>query len=212
MRTIAILPVKSFPAAKQRLREGLEPPQRADLAQAMLTDVLSSLRLTGLDGIVVVTASPVARMIALGHSAQVVQDQETGHNAAAALGIEAARKRDAERVLLVPGDCPVLDPDELDALLARPAAAPSVLIVPDRHGTGTNALVLTPPGALEPSFGPGSCQRHLELARAGGANAEIVPVPSLALDIDTPEDLDALGHVIREAPATWQVLSQLSAC
>ena len=72
--------------------------------------------------------------------------------------------------------------------------AGSVLVVPDRHGTGTNALVLTPPGALAPSFGPGSCQRHLEHARAAGIHGELVDVPTLALDVDTSEDLDALAQ------------------
>src|SRR5207302_7322924 len=70
-------------------------------------------------------------------------------------------------------------------------SALSMLIVPDRHGTGTNALLLTPPDALAPSFGPGSCERHARQARAAGVAAEVVEVPSLATDIDTPEDLEA---------------------
>ena len=64
------------------------------------------------------------------------------NGAAAELGIEAAAARGAERVLLVPGDCPALDPKELDALLDKRSPAPSVVVVPDRHGTGTNALLL----------------------------------------------------------------------
>lgn len=211
MRTIAILPVKSFPAAKQRLREGLGSPQREDLAEAMFTDVLAALLGTSLAEIAVVTASPVVREIALGYGAQVLEDRETGQNAAARLGIEGAIDRGAERVLLVPGDCPALDPDEVDALLDLPVQAPSVLIVPDRHRTGTNALLITPPEAMAPSFGPGSCRRHLELARASGAQAEIVDVPSLALDIDTPEDLAVLAHAPR-APASRRLLGRLPAC
>jgi 2-phospho-L-lactate guanylyltransferase len=211
VRTIAILPVKSFPAAKQRLRDDLDPLQREDLAEAMFTDVLSSLACAVLDEILVVTASRAARTIALGQGARVVEDHETGHNAAAALGIETALGFGAGRVLLVPGDCPALDPQELAALLARPVKSPSALIVPDRHGTGTNALLLTPPRALEPSFGPGSAQRHLGLARARGAHAEIVQVPSLALDVDTPDDVAALTHLTR-APTTRRLLHQLSKC
>jgi 2-phospho-L-lactate guanylyltransferase len=95
-------------------------------------------------------------------------------------------------VLLVPGDCPLLDPRELDALIAHPAPARSALIVPDRHGTGTNALLLSPSDVIAPAFGPGSCARHVELAQASGAAAEVVAVTSLALDVDTPEDLEAL--------------------
>ena len=86
----------------------------------------------------------------------------------------------------------MLDPAQLDELLARPAPARSVLDVPDRHGTGTNALLLTPPDALEPSFGPASCQRHGAHAESAGVAHEVTEVPSLALDVDTPEDLQAL--------------------
>jgi 2-phospho-L-lactate guanylyltransferase len=191
MPTVAILPVKRFGVAKQRLRDGLAAPTREALVEAMFTDVLESLGQAGLDGIVVVTASPVAQRIAREAGATVIHDQETGHNDAALLGIRAAIDGGADRVLLVPGDCPVLDAEEVRALLAREIAPPSLLIVPDRHGTGTNALLISPPDALAPSFGPGSCQRHSALASERRVNAEIVEVPSLGLDIDTPEDLEA---------------------
>lgn len=213
MRTVAILPVKSFPAAKQRLRDGLDPERREALVQAMLADVLNSLRSADLEAIMVVTASTAARRIALDRGAEVFADQETGHNAAAMLGIQVALERGADRALLVPGDCPVLDSEELDGLLGRPVAAPSVIVVPDRHGTGTNALLLTPPDALEPSFGPGSCQRHVSLARADGIGAEVVVLPSLALDIDTPDDLASLSRVdLARAPMTRWALGQPSRC
>jgi 2-phospho-L-lactate guanylyltransferase len=208
MRTLAILPVKSFSQAKQRLRPGLDPQARAGLAEAMLVDVLEALGATAVDEIVVVSAGARAREIAHDYGAAAVQDREQGHNAAAALGIRAGRTVGAQRVLLVPGDCPALDPVEVDELLARPAAAPSVLIVPDRHGTGTNALLLTPPDALAPSFGPGSCQRHLAHAQAAGIHAEVAHVPSLALDIDTPEDLGVLAAASDRAPRTQELLSR----
>src|SRR3954451_10877029 len=111
MRTAAILPVKSFGRAKQRL--GAAFPDRPRLAGAMLADVLEALgRVAGLSDLIVVTAEAVDAPGAL-----VVPDpEEAGQSAAAALGIAAARARGAERVLLVPGDCPTLDPDELRAL------------------------------------------------------------------------------------------------
>lgn len=195
MRTVAILPVKPFPEAKQRLREGMDPDRREELVQAMFTDVLHALRAVDLDAILVITASTPAAQIALELGAEVLSDQATGHNQAASLGLQGALRRGADRALLVPGDCPALDPQELEALLRRPLEAPCAIVVPDRHGTGTNALLLTPPDSMSPAFGSGSCERHMSVARAAGINAEVVPVPSLALDIDTPDDVAYLSTV-----------------
>ena len=215
MRTIAVLPVKGFASAKQRLTAGLTPDQRQALAEAMFRDVLTALaQSTRLDAVFVVTAGKRARAIASADGLRVITDAEQGHNAAALVGIAAALQAGADRALLVPGDCPAVDPREVDDLLARPADAPSILIVPDRHGTGTNALLLAPPDALSPSFGPGSRERHARQARAAGARAEVVEVPSLATDIDTPDDLDALEAVLSSdgtaAAATRRLIGSLS--
>jgi 2-phospho-L-lactate guanylyltransferase len=215
MRTVAILPVKMFSHAKQRLDAGVAPGPRQALAEAMFADVLVALRRAQrVDATLVVSSDLGAQRIAGAHGAIVLEDDaDRGHNPAAAKGIQRALEHGAERALLVPGDCPLLDPDELDELLARPVDLPSALIVPDRHGTGTNALVLTPPGSLEPSFGPGSCARHLANARLAGTAAEVVRVPTLALDVDTPEDLDAVADALEStrggAARTRGALSQL---
>jgi len=197
METVAILPVRSFADAKRRLRSGLSPGERRALAQAMFSDVLIALRrTTRIDTVLVISADGGAQAIATGYGVQVLVDAEHGHNVAARHGIEEAVRSGADRVVLVPGDCPTLSPAELDGLLERAVAEPAALIVPDRHGTGTNALVLTPPDALTPSFGPGSCERHLDSARQAGVHGEIVHVDSLALDVDTAEDLEALHEAL----------------
>jgi 2-phospho-L-lactate guanylyltransferase len=102
--------------------------------------------------------------------------------------------------VLVPGDCPALDPAEVDALLAGFADA-GVVIVPDRHGSGTNALRLTPPHVIEPAFGPGSFARHAARGAAAGAVVRVAHAPSLELDVDTPGDLAALGAALERHPA-----------
>ena len=127
--------------------------------------------------------------------------EEAGQSAAAVRGIDAALVRGAERVLLVPGDCPALDPHELASLLGR-HAPPHVVIVPDRHGSGTNALLLEPPQVMLPSFGPGSFARHAALARAAGAEVKVSELPSLSLDVDTPADLAALRAALDARPDT----------
>jgi 2-phospho-L-lactate guanylyltransferase len=195
MRTLAILPVKSFANAKQRLSPEREPAFRRRLAEVMLDDVLLALAATSVDEVIVVTAGERPAALARSRGAGVIADDERGHNEAARLGVHEALRAGAERVILVPGDCPALDPSELDELLARPTGERSLLIVPDRHGTGTNALVIRPPDAVAPAFGPGSCQRHVRLAEVGRVAHEVVKVPSLALDIDTSDDLTALGEL-----------------
>jgi 2-phospho-L-lactate guanylyltransferase len=193
MSTRAILPIKNFTEAKQRLAQGLSPGVRKALAEAMFSDVLTALRRSAaIDQIVVVSSDHGAQQIGGGHGALVLEDRGLGHSEAAIIGVADAIEAQTARVLLVPGDCPLLDPKELDALLARPELEPLIVIVPDRHGTGTNALVLSPPDALAPSFGVGSRDRHTQHAQAAGTPYQIVDVPTLGLDVDTPEDLEAL--------------------
>jgi 2-phospho-L-lactate guanylyltransferase len=215
MRTLVILPIKSLGAAKQRLAAELDPPTRRALVEAMFSDVLVALRRARrLDGILVVTRDHNAQRIAGGYGAVVAEDDDRGHNAAAATGIARARDLGFDRVLLVPGDCPLLDAAEIDGLIERPAASPSALIVPDRHGTGTNALLLTPPDALAPSFGVGSHERHRREAAAAGISAETAEVSSLSLDVDTSEDLaaihDRLAQTRGGAAHTRGMLRQLA--
>jgi 2-phospho-L-lactate guanylyltransferase len=214
MRTLAVLPVKSFAQAKQRLAQGLSPGARGQLAAAMFADVLAALgAATAIDEVLVVTAGAAARETAQAHGATVLEDDQRGHNPAAALGVEAALRAGADRALRVPGDCPALDPLELESLLARPVTVPSVIVVPDRHGTGTNALVLTPPDAIEPAFGPDSCERHVARARAAAAHPEVVAVASLGMDVDTPDDLSALEMALdgsAGAPHTRALLRELA--
>ncbi len=199
MTTLAILPAKSFKDAKKRLEPGLETGPRQLLAEAMLADVLVALRRSrSVDRILVVSTDHRAQQIAGAYGASLLEEDDRGHNYAAARGIDQALEQGVDRALLVPGDCPMLDAAELDELLARPVKPPSVLIVPDRHGTGTNALLLSPADSLAPSFGPGSCERHATDARLAGIHHEVVRVPTLALDVDTPEDLDELQAVLAE--------------
>jgi 2-phospho-L-lactate guanylyltransferase len=193
MRTLAVLPIKNFTEAKQRLESVLTPGPRRALAEAMFSDVLTALRRSSaVEDILVVTRDHGAQQIGGGHGALVLDDDEPGQSAAAALGVRYAIEHEYERVVLVPGDCPMLSPGDVDALIAQAQGSPSALIVADRHGTGTNALVLTPPDSLAPAFGPDSRERHVANAEAAGTTFELVSVPSLELDIDTPDDLEVL--------------------
>ncbi len=150
---------------------------------------------------------------------------QAGQSAAVTLGVERALSEEMQRALCVPGDCPTLDPHDLEALLSQldghahgsddgtggvGLGEPEVVIVPDRHGTGTNGLLLTPPDAITSSFGPGSCERHRTLALAAGVVCRIERPASLLLDIDTGDDLAALRARLAaervRAPRTRAVL------
>jgi 2-phospho-L-lactate/phosphoenolpyruvate guanylyltransferase len=215
MRTAAILPVKRFAQAKQRLVASVADPLRLELARAMVGDVLAALAETAaIELTIVVTGEPsVAETARAGGAIAIEDTAQDGQSAAVSLGVQRALDAEMERVLCIPGDCPTLDPVELETLLSSPqsrrtggdtAVAPAteqshllddlgeVVIVPDRHGTGTNGLLLAPPDAIPPSFGPDSRERHTALSLAAGIVARIEQPSSLLLDIDTGDDLAVL--------------------
>ena len=189
---------------------------RESLAQAMFSDVLAALRRSRrIDEIVVVTDDPAAQSLAQDDATVLRDDRRAGQSEAALVGIGHAIAGGFDRVLLVPGDTPLIDSDEVDRLLERTAADRiSVGIVADRHGTGTNALVLAPPDAMLPSFGPDSLARHVAMAEEAGVSHRLELADSLAHDVDTPEDLDALSAALDSGRAGAQrtrgALRQLS--
>ena len=185
---------------------------RQALAQAMFSDVLSTLRhVPGLDEIAVVTGDRAAKSAASGQGVTVLHDSaQSGQSDAARIGIRHALEAGCDRAVLVPGDTPLLQPGEIAGLIAGRGA---VVVIPDRHGTGTNALMLCPPDAIEPSFGPDSFARHLAAAEAAGVPHRVEEVPGLALDVDTPSDLAELAAALErgrgQAPSTRGALKQL---
>jgi 2-phospho-L-lactate guanylyltransferase len=219
MRATAIIPVKRFADAKRRLLRAVGPCRRAALVAAMLADVLSAASEARLvERLIVVTGERRAERLTLRHAqrtstpVEVLRDpRDAGHAEAATLGIFRAKALGARCVALLPGDCPLLEPGELDGALERMDER-AVTVVPDRHGTGTNALLLAPPDAIGPAFGPGSCARHANRARRLGHRLEVEPLDSLALDVDTPDDLAVLGGMLElspgRAPATAAALEE----
>jgi 2-phospho-L-lactate guanylyltransferase len=220
VKATAIIPVKRFGAAKQRLLEALDPPGRAALVKAMLTDVLAAAGASSeIERVIVVTGEGRAERVALAAAQRMTTPLEVfrdphdnGHPEAATLGIIRAKALGAECAALLPGDCPLLDAAELDAALGRMRPG-CVIVVPDRHGTGTNALLLSPADAIAPGFGPGSRERHTERAERRRLEVAVERLESLALDLDTPDDLVALEAVLaaepQRAPTTAAELTRL---
>ena len=212
MKATAIVPVKRFSSAKQRLAKALSPQARQELCREMLGDVLEAIAESSeITQTIVVTREwdlPVVEVPWTGIS----DKRRTTHSKAASLGVERALAEGAECVALLPGDCPLIDPAELDGALRR-AKPGRVAIVPDRHGSGTNGLILSPPDAIEPAFGPGSRERHEKLARGFGHEVAIERLYSLSLDVDTYEDLTVLRQALDRnpglAPRTAAKLTEL---
>ena len=195
---IVVLPVKRFTAAKSRLGQSA---LRERLTPAMVEDVMRAV--SSLDVIVVSGESSIGSLTAeLGF--EQIEDPDQGHVAAADRGVARAMERGADCVALIAGDCPLIDPADL-----RPGSA-AVVVFADRHGAGTNGLILSPPDAITPAFGAGSRARHQALADAAGLRCEVREASSLAIDADTPEDIELIAAALRAspdaAPATARVL------
>jgi 2-phospho-L-lactate guanylyltransferase len=192
----AVVPVKDTWQAKQRLAQVLSRAQRQELALAMLEDVLAALaRVDELAGILVVTADAAAAAIAARYRAGAMDEgAHEGHTGAVAA---AARWLAGDSMLTVPGDIPLLEPDDVRRLVSAHCesmrrGARAFTIAPARDERGSNAALCSPAGAVPLRFGEDSFFPHLAAAKGLGIEPEVVRLPRIALDIDTPEDLAVL--------------------
>ena len=185
----AIVPVKSFAKAKQRLALVLSGEERVRLAEAMLCDVLEQLTpLSQLAGIMVVTADPLAAQIAGSFGARHIPDfSESGVNDAVARGLDAIPSAGCP-VAVIAADVPFATSTEIADALSCLEQHPVVLTPAETDG-GTNLLALPRAGLIEPSFGEGSFARHREQARARNLGCGIFRAPGLGHDIDRAGDL-----------------------
>jgi 2-phospho-L-lactate guanylyltransferase len=200
-RTWALVPLRGLEDAKTRLGAELDPEERLELVTAMATRTLAAVRDTpGIAGCVLVTADPRAAYLAKAFGARTIVQRLPGLNAALLEARAAAVKAGATAVLILPIDLPEVSVAALEDLLsgarhvaeevsAQVGTRPLVLAVPDRHGRGTNALLVTPPEAIEPAFGEDSLAAHAAAAAAGGATFRRYEGGPLTIDIDTGADL-----------------------
>jgi 2-phospho-L-lactate/phosphoenolpyruvate guanylyltransferase len=191
----AVVPVKDTAQAKQRLAALLPAARRQELALAMFEDVMAAVSgVRALAGMVVVTIDPAAAAIAARHGARVTSEGACeGHTGAI---MTAARRLAAEGLdlLTLPGDIPLVEPNDVRHLVSVHCAgadrgAGAFTIVPARDELGSNAVLCSPAGAVPLRFGDNSFFPHLDAAKTHGIEPEVVHLPRIALDIDTPEDL-----------------------
>jgi 2-phospho-L-lactate/phosphoenolpyruvate guanylyltransferase len=189
-----VVPVKDTVQAKQRLAALLPAERRQELALAMFEDVIAAISsVRELAGIVVVTVDPTVAAIAARHSARVMSEGACeGHTSAV---MAAARHLAAEGcdLLTLPGDIPLVEPSDVRHLVRVHSASAdrgvgAFTIVPARDELGSNAVLCSPAGAVPLRFGDNSFFPHLDAAKAHGIQPEVVHLPRIALDIDTPDD------------------------
>lgn len=186
---IAVVPVRSLAGAKSRLGEVLDAEEREELVRGLLERALAALAATpSVDRTIVVSEDDGVLEIARGAGATPLRQLGGGLNAALDQARTVALELGAEALLVLPGDLPAVDADALEALVAAAPPAPSVTLVADRHGSGTNALHLAPPDVIRFAFGHESRRQHRFLAADAGAAFAECEGP-LALDLDTPDDL-----------------------
>ncbi|MCJ7514039.1 MAG: 2-phospho-L-lactate guanylyltransferase [Anaerolineales bacterium] len=196
MTVWAVVPVKPLRRSKSRLSHALGVEERQALSKSLLTHTLDCLaQAEAVDRIAVVSGDPAVRAMACNWETVFVEDPpQGGLNQALNHARQAALRGGAAQVLVLPADLPRLTPEAINQLTGLVDGPPCVVIAPDRHGSGTNALLLAPPALIEYAFGPLSFFRHLQLAEAAGVQPRVCQLPALALDLDLPEDLRLLSE------------------
>jgi 2-phospho-L-lactate guanylyltransferase len=196
----AIVPVKPLRRGKSRLSSVLSLEARTALNHYLLSNTLKTLAaVPEIEHSLVVSRDPEALTIAREYGARTVQEQGSPQlNIALTRATMVAVSHSVQGVIIVPADLPLITVDDIRAVVKRAVDPPVVVITPDRHHQGTNALLITPPGLIRYEFGPGSFQRHCILAEKAGARLEICERGSVALDIDLPEDLELAGYEMME--------------
>jgi 2-phospho-L-lactate guanylyltransferase len=187
-RTRIIVPHRGLAAAKTRLAPVLDHDERIALARTLLVRVLEVAH-EAADDVVVISPAAELEPIAVKAGARLAVQRGMGLNAGLDQAREAAEADGMQRLVVLHGDLPNLAFDDVAALMEAAADGPAVVIAPDRLGTGTNGLALSPPGIIGFRFGAGSFAAHRAEALTAGVDPAVVVRPGLAFDLDTPEDL-----------------------
>lgn len=208
MNVVALIPVKGFRTAKQRLSPLLSCAARELLAEAMFHDVLAQVRMArGIAATFVVTGDDKVASIALTAGAEVIRESaENGETGAVDFARLELMRAGCEAVLILPGDMPLVRAADIELVLTQvpeDAAAPFALLVPSHDRLGTNALLLTPPDVIALRFGHDSFNFHVGQVRARGLPVRCFENEHFALDIDEPKDLERfLSHDLADGEAT----------
>lgn len=193
----AIVPVKPLRRGKSRLSGVLSEDERTRLNYAMLDQTLKTLAsVPEISEILVVSRDSAALALAReGHARTVQEEGAPELNAALRRATVFAKLYAAQGILILPADLPLLTVQNVQELIGHAHEPPVVVIAPDRHKEGTNAMLVSPAGLIDYTYGRHSFKRHCERANRVGARLEICEIPTIALDLDLPEDLEILRNL-----------------
>jgi 2-phospho-L-lactate guanylyltransferase len=205
-----LIPVKDLSCAKQRLAQLLTQDERTRIAWLMLeTTCAAAAGVRNVDRLAVVTLYPPAISLAEKYGMEVIgETAQTSESASVDFGSHELKKRGASSVLRLPLDLPLIKTEDIEMILSYGKPRQHVVIVPSRDGSGTNAILRSPPDLFPSHFGPGSLGKHLQEAENAKAECEVIHLPRVALDIDDPEDVKEMMEQGRGTPL-WEVLINL---
>ena len=193
----AIVPVKPLRRGKSRLADTLTEDERAELNSHLLSHTLKTLKETpNVAEVLVVSRDPKALMIARDHDARTIRENGSPHlNTALERATAVAKMYTTNGVLILPADLPLISQEDIEKIITAANGGKRVVVItPDRHKNGTNALLVSPAGIIEYDYGENSFERHCENARKAGARLEVCELPSIELDLDLPEDLELVAE------------------
>jgi 2-phospho-L-lactate/phosphoenolpyruvate guanylyltransferase len=190
---VILIPVKNLSSAKQRLADVLDQPARTELAQVMLHDVMAAIAAwPGRPDCALVTSDPFAIDLAQQYDFELIPDRiNPGETGAIEMATRLCVARGIDFTLVIPADIPLIEASELDQILQH-APAEGSLLAPAADGRGTNAAFRRPANLFPLRFGNDSFKPHLAAAQATGKPCIVLQLPSLAIDVDNPEDLQQL--------------------
>ena len=183
MSVCAVVPVKDLAGTKSRLAPILDPGARAGLTLYMMGRVVAALRGAGVEKVGVVSPDRIVLGEAEERGAAPLRQESRGLNPALEEGRRWAMEQRPSELLVLPADLPLLDPEDVRAVLGETREEPSVVISPDHAHAGTNALLLRPPDALPFLFGQESYEAHLRAARERGLDVRVCERPHLSFDL-----------------------------
>jgi len=192
---VTIIPAKPFSQSKTRLAPVLSQKQRIRLSQHLLRRTIGLAIQVG--QVVVISLDHAVRRFAKQAGAWTLVESGADLNSAIRQASEWVTARGGQSVLILPTDLPLLTMADLTEITKLGDEGASVVIAPCHREDGTNALLLSPPGAINVAFGPDSFRKHQHAAQSAGITPTVYHSPTVAFDLDLPEDLALLNKVYR---------------